>query len=98
MRLNASLDEWQAMPICFMLLTHCVRAAAARTFCTAGTRSAIKIAMIAITTNSSINVKPAERERDGMEESRIEAPGMRNADSPYDTTQQLIGERQIIRT
>jgi hypothetical protein len=35
---------------------HCVRAAAARAFCTAGTSSAIKMAMIAITTSTSINV------------------------------------------
>src|SRR5262249_51632636 len=38
------------------LLTHCVRAAAARTFCTAGTSRAIKIATMAITTKSSISV------------------------------------------
>src|SRR5437016_914208 len=42
--------------ICFRLLTHCVRAAASRTFCTAGTSSAIRMAMIAITTSSSISV------------------------------------------
>src|SRR6185436_5330916 len=36
---------------------HCVRAAAARTFCTAGTRSAMRMAMMAITTNNSMRVK-----------------------------------------
>src|SRR5439155_18554950 len=45
------------MPICFILLMHCVRAAASRTFCTAGTNRLIKMAMIAITTSSSMSVK-----------------------------------------
>jgi hypothetical protein len=35
-----------------------VRAAASRTFCTAGKSKPIKTAMIAITTNNSIRVKP----------------------------------------
>src|SRR4051812_5901686 len=35
-----------------------MRAAAARTFCTAGISSAIRTAMMAMTTSSSINVKP----------------------------------------
>src|SRR5262249_47010619 len=34
-----------------------VRAAASRTFCTAGTSRAIKMAMMAITTNNSMSVK-----------------------------------------
>src|SRR3954447_16958894 len=49
------------MPICFMLFVHCARRAASRAACTAGKRSAIKTAMIAITTSNSIRVKPAER-------------------------------------
>jgi hypothetical protein len=36
---------------------HCVRAAASRTFWTAGSSSPIRIAMIAITTSNSIRVK-----------------------------------------
>jgi hypothetical protein len=40
----------------FKLFVDCVRAAASRTFCTAGTSSAIRIAMIAITTSNSISV------------------------------------------
>src|SRR4030081_998120 len=44
-----------------MLLIHCVRAAASRTFWTAGTSRAIKIAMIAITTSNSISVKAPRR-------------------------------------
>src|SRR6516225_7972959 len=50
-----------AMPICLRLLADCVRAAASRTFCTAGNRRPIRMAMMAITTNSSINVKPRRR-------------------------------------
>src|SRR5579884_1920552 len=45
-----------AVTSCLRLFWHCERAAASRTFWTAGTSRAIRIAMIAITTNSSINV------------------------------------------
>ena len=41
---------------------HCIRRAASRADCTAGSNSAINTAMIAITTKSSIKVKPAYRE------------------------------------
>jgi hypothetical protein len=47
-----------ARPICFKLLTHCARRAASRADCTAGSKSEIKTAMIAMTTSSSISVKP----------------------------------------
>src|SRR3954464_1965039 len=47
-----------------MLFAHLIRAAASRTFCTAGSNRPIRIAMIAITTSNSINVK-AWRERGG---------------------------------
>src|SRR5208337_4661915 len=40
---------------------HWARRAASRAACTAGNKSAIKSAMIAITTNSSIKVKPRPR-------------------------------------
>jgi hypothetical protein len=39
------------------LFWHCDLAAASRTFCTAGNSKPIKMAMIAITTSSSISVK-----------------------------------------
>ena len=42
-----------------MLFKHWARRAASRAACTAGNRSAIKTEMIAITTSSSISVKPA---------------------------------------
>jgi hypothetical protein len=47
---------WVARPSCFKLFAQLARAAASLTFCTAGNNSPIKIAMIAITTNNSINV------------------------------------------
>src|SRR5688572_17379168 len=43
---------------CLTLFWHFMRAAASRTFCTAGRSSPIRIAMIAITTSNSISVKP----------------------------------------
>jgi len=46
-----------ARPICFKLFLHWDRRAASRACCTAGKRSAIKIAMMAITTKSSMSVK-----------------------------------------
>src|SRR5689334_13287833 len=54
----ASAYEWQASATCFMLFWHFMRAAAARTFWTAGSSSPIRIAIIAITTRSSMSVKP----------------------------------------
>src|SRR5580704_1448550 len=50
------------MPNCFRLLRHCVRRAASRAAWTAGSNNAMRIAIIAITTNSSIRVKPARCE------------------------------------
>src|SRR5262245_38464205 len=54
-----------ARPCCLRLLAHWIRAAASRTFCTAGSSKPIRTAMMAITTSSSINVNPERRgERD----------------------------------
>src|SRR5947207_332032 len=50
-----------ARPICLRLLTHCERRAASRAACTAGSRRAIRTAMIAITTSNSIRVKARGR-------------------------------------
>src|SRR3954462_1787344 len=50
-----------AMPYCLRLLTHWIRLAAARADCTAGSNKAMRTAMIAMTTSSSIRVKPLER-------------------------------------
>src|SRR5438034_10204285 len=57
---------WQARASCLRLLLHLRRAAASRTFCTAGTSRPMRMAMMAITTSSSISVKPRRRvpERD----------------------------------
>src|SRR5437763_1251294 len=51
-----------ARPICFRLLTHWERRAASRAAWTAGRSRAISTAMIAMTTRSSIRVKPLLRE------------------------------------
>jgi hypothetical protein len=45
-----------------------MRAAASRTFWTAGRSRPIRMAMIAITTNNSIRVKPLRATRSGREE------------------------------
>src|SRR5262249_542552 len=52
---------WVAMPICLRLLEHFMRAAASRTFCTAGSRRPIRMAMMAITTSNSISVRANRR-------------------------------------
>jgi hypothetical protein len=46
------------MPYCFMLLLHDDRRAASRACWTAGNNNAINTAIMAITTNNSISVKP----------------------------------------
>jgi len=48
---------WQERARFLMLLEQLMRAAASRTFWTAGRRRPIRMAMIAITTNNSISVK-----------------------------------------
>ena len=47
-----------ANPICFELFMHCARRAASLADCTAGISKPTRTAMMAITTSSSINVKP----------------------------------------
>src|SRR5262245_51707055 len=47
-----------ARPSCFMLLEQRMRPAASRTFWTAGSNRPMRMAMMAITTSSSISVKP----------------------------------------
>jgi hypothetical protein len=46
-------------PIRFRLLTHCALDTASRIFWTAGRSIPIRIAMMAMTTSSSIRVKPS---------------------------------------
>ena len=64
---NFSLAAWKlwiASPLCFKLFPHCIRRAASRALCTAGSRRPTSVPMIAITTNSSTSVK-ADFERTG---------------------------------
>src|SRR3954469_5067431 len=49
------------MPICFRLFVHWIRRAASRAAWTAGNSRAISTAMMAMTTRSSISVKPRPR-------------------------------------
>jgi hypothetical protein len=49
---------WMASPICLRWFAHCVRRAASRAAWTAGNKIAIRIPMIAMTTNSSTSVNP----------------------------------------
>src|SRR5260370_11262412 len=75
-----------ARAVCLMLFWHWARAAASRTFCTAGNNRPIRMAMMAITTNNSIRVNARRRTRmaallskDGWGENEIKirplAPG-----------------------
>src|SRR5580658_663109 len=56
--LLAPMNSLTANPKLRMLLRHCVRRAASRALCTAGEISETNTAMIEITTNNSISVKP----------------------------------------
>src|SRR5438034_3845055 len=60
------------MPSCRRLLAHLIRLAASLTFCTAGSRRPISVAMMAMTTSSSIRVKADER-RETNRKGAIEA-------------------------
>ena len=66
--LNVSWKLWLASPNCLRLFLHCERRAASRACCTAGRSRAIRTAMIAMTTSSSIRVNP--RRRYGTDEVR----------------------------
>ena len=48
---------WKARAACFRLFAHFARFAASRTFCTAGSVSPIRTAMMATVTRSSMRVK-----------------------------------------
>jgi hypothetical protein len=61
-----------------------MRAAAARTFWTAGRSSPIRTAMIAITTNNSISVKP-RRECGGEEKDNTIRPFKNENETDYDS-------------
>src|SRR6185437_3586093 len=86
-----------AMPNCLRLLLHCMRAAASRTFCTAGNSRPMRMAMMAITTNSSISVKAVRAT--GL---RIrQSPSLENKDEPESTPGQsdqlLQVEIEVVR-
>jgi hypothetical protein len=64
-RLLTSWKACSARPICLRLFWHLARAAASRTFWTAGSSRPMRIAMIAITTSNSMSVKPLRLLRGG---------------------------------
>src|SRR5687768_15894827 len=78
-----------ANPSCFRLFLHCVRLAASRACCTAGRRRAMSTAMMAITTRSSIRVKPRRRDRI----SDLLATRKRDDDRRNDRREETIGRR-----
>src|SRR5262249_54829271 len=58
---NAWFVSWKlcrARPICLRLFWQLIRAAASRTFCTAGSSRLMRTAMMGMTTSNSISVKP----------------------------------------
>src|SRR6188768_2311485 len=57
----ATWKLWQARASCLRLFEQDARAAASRTFWTAGSKRPMSTAMIAITTSSSISVNPDRR-------------------------------------
>ena len=61
-----------ANPNCLRLLVHWARRAASRAACTAGNNSAIKTAMIAITTSNSIRVNTQTQSHDDLPERFIQ--------------------------
>src|SRR5262245_40044148 len=97
-----SLYMCMARPICLRLFWHFRRAAAARTFCTAGRSSPMRMAMMAMTTSSSISVN-ADRFRGGRTGWDIEGLlASEQADTRMDRTRrnQTPGarRRQCVRT
>src|SRR3954463_4961251 len=70
------------MPICFKLLMHWDRRAASRAACTAGSSSAIRTAMIAMTTSSSIRVKAREDRETMRHLDRLVGTGKWEGDEP----------------
>src|SRR5262245_45942129 len=94
---------WAARPICFRLFEHFIRLAASRIFWTAGRRSPIRIAMIAITTRSSMSVKADLRteygispdsynvvDRDNGPATPVSGPGFHGATRPTRSDARLV--------
>src|SRR5262245_35548005 len=77
------------MPSCLRLLAQLARLAASRTFCNAGRSSAISTAMMAMTTSSSISVKPRERARWRV----MDSPPKTDGDEEWSATSPLARAR-----
>ena len=61
-----SWNACRAIPSCLRLFWHWARAAASRTFWTAGSSKPMRVAMMAMTTRSSISVKARKRDEASM--------------------------------
>src|SRR6476659_7385043 len=76
-----------------MLFVQLMRAAASRTFCTAGSNRPMRMAMMAITTSSSISVNPGRDRRGGRmghlgeERMRDEGTHVQTKDAPSSIAQ-----------
>src|SRR5688572_23352798 len=70
-----------ATPSCLRLFRHWERRAASRAACTAGSSSAIRMPMMAMTTSSSTSVKPDDVRRMGMLLGRDEGREAKNCRS-----------------
>src|SRR5438046_1713372 len=82
-----------AKPICFRLLLQLMRAAASRTFCTAGSSRPMSTAMMAITTSSSIRVNAGRNGRRTMERSPHNEGGKKVGLASLEKTSKLLGTR-----
>src|SRR3954471_24384057 len=92
------------MPICLRLLVHWARRAASRAAWTAGSKRAIRTAMIAITTRSSIRVKPRRlkpipliSEKKGNEGERTSTGARRTVRIARDPCEPLLDDPLVTR-
>src|SRR5438132_464000 len=85
----------RARPICLRLFWHCMRAAASRTFCTAGSNRPIRTAMMAITTSNSISVKAVRLDRVALIAST--SSWNRMGQRPIGIEQNTLGDRLRIQ-
>src|SRR5438552_1034746 len=86
------------MASCLRLLEQLMRAAASRTFCTAGSSRPMRMAMIAITTKSSISVKPDLELRNRSMEAPLDTEERKNRNEDRRTSRCLADRSKGMRT
>src|SRR5438270_6318579 len=82
---------------CLQLLVHWARRAASRAACTAGRSSAISTAMIAITTRSSIRVKPRELGRPPLHEFAMRGTLLEEEEEMQKKAGRGAGTRRLVK-